>query len=542
MTISLIPVQFDHKLVQAQLRMDLRDDWFPDPLRFEDMFDGGHVEFVLKENLQKHDGEFQPSTRTLYNIPKSNFTLRYALETSLAERALYHALAMRLLPLYDPHIPWNVFNHRASHKPSSRYLFRRAIPAWQDFTGVVRDALANSQVLLSTDLTNYFENINLCRLKSTLIKELPVLEASPAEKAAIRIHISALFEYLESWCYSESAGLPQNRDASSFLANVYMLPVDRFMLADGYQYFRYMDDIKIVCSSEHDARKTLKVLSLQLRKLGLSVNSGKTRIVPVADGEAINDCLDAGDPDLQRIDSIWQTRSLRPIRRSFPLLSELARRQLRMGKVGSRTFRYCVKRLEALASCPEFEVPETYFSQITPLVIDALSEFPASTDELAKYIRAVPTTDADLAQVSELLRDGRRNFYTWQNYRLWMLLVQKGFRNADLLGYAMEVVRTQEDNATRCGATLYAGAFGNKNDRIEVAKRFRTLGSYIGQRSAILAVQELHFSPHIRDHIAPWLRDDLKNVYRMLKRRGDYVAPPLPMPITRVLDRESDYD
>ena len=136
-----------------------------------------------------------------------------------------------------------------------------------------------------------------------------------------------------------------------------------------------------------------------------------------------------------------------------------------MGKVGSRTFRYCVKRLEALASCPEFEVPETYFSQITPLVIDALSEFTAS-----------------------------------------------------------------------------AGAFGNKNDRIEVAKRFRTLGSYIGQRSAILAVQELHFSPHIRDHIAPWLRDDLKNVYRMLKRRGDYVAPPLPMPITRVLDRESDYD
>ena len=195
-----------------------------------------------------------------------------------------------------------------------------------------------------------------------------------------------------------------------------------------------------------------------------------------------------------------------------------------------------------MASCSEFEVPDSYFTPITPLVINALSDHPASTDELARYIRAVPTTDEDLNQVAELLKDPSRNYYTWQNYRLWLLLIQKNYSSPNLLNYAMDVVRTQEDNAARSGATLYAGVFGSKNERIDIAKGFSELNSFMGQRFAILAVQELHFRPHIHTYVAPHVRDDLKNVYRNLKRSGNYVASPLPTSITRVLDKERDYD
>jgi hypothetical protein len=534
------PIKFDEKVIKRQLRRDLLDDWFPDPRRFEDMLDVAHVETILSENFERNDGSFKPETRTLFNIPKSNFTLRYGLEISLAERALYQALAARLISYYDPLIPWNVFSHRATQDPNGRYLFKRAIPAWQDFTGVVRDGLNSAQVLLSTDLTNYFENIELLKLKDTLLNLLPEVSADATEKADLRAHIATLFECLKSWCFSERAGLPQNRDASSFLANIYMLPVDRAMIGLGYRYFRYMDDIKVVCDSEHHARKALKALSLELRMRGLSVNSGKTAIVPVADSEQIAKWLDVGDPQLQQIDSIWQTRSLRSISRSFPLLSELTLRLLNQGEIGSRAFRYCIRRLEALASCPEFEVPADYFAPITPLVIDALSACPAATDELARYLRAVPTTDADLDRVSQLLQDNGLNYYGWQIYRLWALLVQKDFNRPALVEYAMTVVRERPDCATRCGATLYAGAFGNEANRIEIAQTFNALRSFMGQRTALLAIQELHFKPHIRDNVRPHLRPDLKDVYRGLNRQGLYVAPPLPISITAVLDTERD--
>ena len=542
MTVALGPIEFDEKIIKRQLRRDLLDDWFPDPRLFEDMLDTNHVEDILIGNFQRNDGTFKPEKRTLFNSPKNNFTLRYGLEISLAERALYHALVARLVPHYDRLIPWNVFNHRAPPNLDGRYLFGRAVKAWQDFTGVVRDGLSTAQVLLSTDLTNYFENIDLEKLRATLIDLLPELAVEAAEKAAIRTHISTLFECLKSWCYSERAGLPQNRDPSSFLANIYMLPVDRAMIGQGYRYFRYMDDIKIACDSEHHARKALKVLSLELRRRGLAVNSGKTEIVPVAMSEEIARCLDAGEAELQKIDSVWQTRSLRPISRTFPLLGDLTKRLLDEGRVSSRAFRYCIRRLEVLASCPEFEVPEAYFAAITPLIIDALSKCPASTDVLVRYLRAVPTTDEDLDRVAQLLQDERRNYYSWQNYRLWMLLVQKNFNRPALVAYAMTVVRNEQDCATRCGATLYAGAFGSEDDRIEIAKGFGALKSFMGQRVALLAVQELRFEPNIRDHVGPHVRNDLKNVYRTLNRKGVYVAPPQPISITRILDTERDYD
>ncbi len=55
--------------------------------------------------------------------------------------------------------------------------------------------------------------------------------------------ISEIDRCLRSWSYRSEFGLPQNRDASSFLANLTLLSVDEAMLSRGYKYYRYMDDI-----------------------------------------------------------------------------------------------------------------------------------------------------------------------------------------------------------------------------------------------------------------------------------------------------------
>lgn len=542
MTIDLGPIQFDPRIVLPQLQRDLKDDWFPDPLRFEDMFRADRIAELIAENFRRNHGVYHATTRTLLNVPKKNFTLRYSLETGIADRALYHAITSFLVPHYDPLLSWRVFSHRHNQKKGPhRYLFRQAIPVWRDFVGAVKVASKKKGVLLSTDLANYFEDINNDTLQRTMLDLLSEITGTPADKATIRAHLDSLFSCLREWCYQKSSGLPQNRDASSFLGNIYLVPVDRAMLARGYEYFRYMDDIKIACSDVFQARRALKELSIELRKLGLSVNSGKTQICSASD-EELNGCLDSGGSELQQLDGIWKSQSLKTIARSFPMLRSMTERLLRTDDVESRSFRFCIKRLEILAQCPEFAAPAEFFAPITQKIIEALPRHPAATDQFVKYLGAVPTADRELDRLAMHLQDQGKNFYTWQNYRLWKLLVEKKYVSGVLLAHALEVVRTSEDDANRCGATLYLGAFGEKATRIVVAERFNGLNSFLGQRTALIAVQELHYKPYIEKYVQPHLRDDLVGVFRALNREGIYVARPEFTPITGLIDMERDYD
>jgi hypothetical protein len=302
-----------------------------------------------------------------------------------------------------------------------------------------------------------------------------------------------------------------------------------------------MDDIKIACRNEFDARLALKQLSLALRDCGLSVNSGKTEICDASEDNLAR-CLDAGEPELQQIDGIWKTRSIQPIRRSFPLLRSMTERLLRTDKVSTRAFRFCIKRLEILARCPEFAAPPQYFEPITALILQSLPKYPAVTDQFVRYLRAVPTTDVDLDIVSNYLQDRQKNFYTWQAYGLWKLLAEKDYRSDPLRAFALGIVATGEDNPNRAGATLYAGMMGTSQERALIAERFESVTSFLGQRTALLAMQELHYRPHIEKFVSPFIRSDLFGVYRDLNREGIYIAPPEPASIAQVVDIERDYE
>ncbi len=254
-------------------RSILKTIGFPDPIGYSDFISAGLLPNIVKENFEKNDGIYAPSKALLLNVPKGNFTLRYALETSFADRAIYHSMAMHLMPIFDPTISRWVFSHRwgdtsNSKRSDPKYVFRNGIQAWSDFLGCVQSAAKPGTYLLSTDLANYFENINLPKLKNIMLELIPELDLSEREKAQVEELVDQLFVYLRSWSFNEDRGLPQNRDASSFLANVYMRSVYQSMLERGYQYFRYMDDIKIVCASAGAAKRALKELVLVLPPIG----------------------------------------------------------------------------------------------------------------------------------------------------------------------------------------------------------------------------------------------------------------------------------
>ena len=103
MAIRIGALEIDDDLVLKQLRQDLKDDWFPDPRKFDDVFNKELVQKILRDNIEGNNGEFRPGVRHALNAPKSNLTLRSALETSITDRLMYHALVAPLVLLYDSH-------------------------------------------------------------------------------------------------------------------------------------------------------------------------------------------------------------------------------------------------------------------------------------------------------------------------------------------------------------------------------------------------------------------------------------------------------
>ncbi|NNU43368.1 RNA-directed DNA polymerase [Ramlibacter montanisoli] len=292
-------------------------------MNFSDMLTGDTLRRLVEANMEANGGEYVPGARTLFNIPKAGFTLRYALETGVTDRALYQGLASFLIPYYDKLIPWNSFSHRfdyESRRSSERYTFKNGIESWKHFVGSTRSALSPSSYLVSTDVANFFEHIQLQRLRQTMEELSPIVSDSPELQTRLRAHREVLFNFLDKWAYEPGRGLPQNRDASSFLANLYMREIDLSMIDAGYKdtYFRYMDDIKVVCEDLYQARRAIKDLSVRLRELGLSLNARKTEIVAASDITAVDACLDEGSEAIQQIDQLWRRKSRGPSSRFGP--------------------------------------------------------------------------------------------------------------------------------------------------------------------------------------------------------------------------------
>lgn len=82
-------------------------------------------------------------------------------------------------------------------------------------------------------------------------------------------------------------GVPQGLSISGALSSLYMLRFDEKRIAKGLAYFRYVDDILIICDTAK-ADETLKRIGRSLKSRGLTIHAkgvaGKTEISPLKDG------------------------------------------------------------------------------------------------------------------------------------------------------------------------------------------------------------------------------------------------------------------
>ena len=148
------------------------------------------------------------------------------------------------------------------HMPVSRYA-----KAYQFGSSALRNAKhhVGKHVVLKLDILHFFDSIRYSTVKDKVFPE--EIYAEP-----LRILLTML-------CYHEDA-LPQGAPSSPAITNIILCEFDeqvgQWCREQGIAYTRYCDDMTF--SGDFDPAKVIRVIRLELKKMGFLLNEQKTRI------------------------------------------------------------------------------------------------------------------------------------------------------------------------------------------------------------------------------------------------------------------------
>lgn len=209
----------------------------------------GHLAAALLEGL------YWPGKLRHAKIPKANGEVRTLSIPAVADRVVQSALLVVLAPLLDPHMS----------DASCAYRPGRGV---KDAIWRVQQGFAEGFVWsVDADIASYFDRVPHARL----IDEL-----------TIWIDDERLISLISRWLRRFSLrgrGIAQGSPISPLLANLYLHPVDRLLVAGGYRVVRYADDLVVQARTKVGAAAARATLARLLNARGLTLNAAKTRIV-----------------------------------------------------------------------------------------------------------------------------------------------------------------------------------------------------------------------------------------------------------------------
>lgn len=512
----------DIALAVRRVKRDMRDDWFSDPLRYDDM-----LSIVKVKDWFSGEDSIRP-TESL-NIPKAGFVIRSAREIFVYERVLYQALIDHLIEEYDSLFRTSVYSHRL-RSGQEDFIFQNTIDAWKAFNDDTHVAMdSDEKVILITDIQNYYQCIHYDNLCDQL------LDDDPNSNDSYKNTISRLRYLLHGW-NSSGVGLPQNCDASSFLGNIFLRGIDEHMILEGYNYTRYMDDIRIVCVDVFEARKALQDLIIKLRAYDLGVNGKKTKILKRKDPKFLKEVPPPND-ELEEIDALFKQKNVRSVQKARVKLDTKADELLQHGETHSKEFKFCINRIERLARCEDIVYDSTRFIDAA---IDLLVDQPWSTEMLIRLLRSSTLSHKQMGRIVELALCKNRNIYEWQSYMLWQLIAinDPNYRKDDIKRAARDAVAGSQRIPFRAGAALYIGACGNLHDKRHLLLQSAETRSNMLLRSVAIATQKIKTpaSKTLRESVVPSYYQKSTDDYPKIKDTPQFFAPLPRLQAARIYD------
>ena len=217
-------------------------------------------------------GRYNPSPAIICYEPKPGWLLRPGCSLRINDELAYVAIVGCLLPKIEPALRW------AQGNPDVSYVLQRnhysvkwveaGFRAWDNFRSKSLEAARKSEFVVMIDIAAFYENIDIGRLISD-IKSLGVQE----------FYVDHLSRFFNRWAEPRGKGIPQGYTASDIMAKLYLNSIDQSIRSEGFKHLRYVDDIRVFCSSLREAKSSLHLIINRLRLRGLNVQSAKTEIM-----------------------------------------------------------------------------------------------------------------------------------------------------------------------------------------------------------------------------------------------------------------------
>jgi hypothetical protein len=215
---------------------------------------------------------YVPSERLLCLTPKPGWLVRPGAVLNLEDEVIYTALLgalhERLWTLIgssqgDPDVAYQLQPLQAGVE-----WVRSGFRVWTDWrTRSLAKLAGGCLYMVTADIAAFYDTIDL----SLLFSDLRAMGADPTA-------LPLLSACLNRWASPLGRGIPQGYTASDILAKLYLHPVDVALRNAGFTHLRYVDDIRIFCTSLLEAKRALLLMTEVLRRRGLNLQTAKTQI------------------------------------------------------------------------------------------------------------------------------------------------------------------------------------------------------------------------------------------------------------------------
>tara|TARA_B100002049_G_C16082024_1_gene377678 strand:- start:1702 stop:4092 length:2391 start_codon:yes stop_codon:yes gene_type:complete len=507
----------DLNIAIDRTKTDIKDDWFYDSLQYIDLLHPDYLYSQLDNYFYEH--KYKASEAEKFYVPKNNFTLREAYILPFIDRIIYTAIVGELGELIDNSLIPNVFAARYN-RVKRNHLLINGVEQWimlkykisQEINKKIKDNF-EFNCILQVDILNYYDNID----KKLLINKLKRIATNNNHLKLIQI----LDTFLSSFS-KKSTGLPQNNDASALLSTFYLNQVDVFINNHTQCYFRFADDIKILCRDKYEARKFLVLLEKELKRCQLSVNSQKTKIIEIVESYSADSNSDLivtreeigniFNPKIELIKVLSKSSNYQYRNEAFhsaiKLLSDNINSDSNEIDEQSRNLTFALRIIEFLGkSRIHFQTNQNDLSKSLLKAVIVLKDKPWITPQVCKILSLLEPrefSDNFADELIELVLDKKFNLYPYQQFQIWLLFAKQKFKNKKLIMFATQQIEVNDSTqkATTSAQILYLSSV-DKNFKRIILRKFEEnfTNGYFQNRASLIALRSFDKLEPRRDAI-----------------------------------------